>query len=197
MASKTCPECGASLALTDTFCPNCGFDLTAVHAIGASNDLKRKFNLNVKMPGIIATSLKEDLQVQQIADYKRSMGFPDRVDNIVFAQNYNPKQSLTLIWDLLTAKSYILSFEKHGILFIGLGAAGQFTGKNAYLADDEIREFDFRYGFGKRVLTIRSTRGTIKLMCPLTIKWKSFQKQNLARLGQLTDQYNRWVDEQN
>ncbi|MBW1606203.1 zinc ribbon domain-containing protein [Lactobacillus sp. Sy-1] len=197
MKSKKCPECGTPVTANDTVCPNCGFSFRAVNAIGAGGipTGNNGYNLNVKLPEIISSSLNEDIQVNQITTYKKSMGFSDRTDNIVFAQNYNKKQPLALIWDLLVAKSYILSFEKDGILFIGIGASGQLTGKNAYLADLEIKEFDFRYGFGKRVLTIRSTRGLIKLTCPLTIKQNTFQKRNLTNIGELTDQYNVWIDQ--
>ncbi|UQS86098.1 zinc ribbon domain-containing protein (plasmid) [Nicoliella spurrieriana] len=200
MNNKKCPECGTQVNANDEFCPNCGFSFKLVNAIGAGDQSTIdgiKYNLNAKVPEIIASGLNEDIKPTQVAAYKRSMGFANRTDNILFAQNYDKHKSLSLIWDLLDAKSYILSFEHDGILFIGLGIAGQFTGKNAYLSDSEIKEFDFRYGFGKRVITIRSTRGLLKLTCPSTIKLNTLQKQNLANLGELTDQYNIWVDEKN
>ncbi|MEJ6400822.1 hypothetical protein [Nicoliella lavandulae] len=194
MKRKQCPECGTMLAPTDLACPNCGFSFSGVEA--PATGATTKFNLNAKLPDILLNSLNEDIKADQITYYKRLMGFSDRSDNIVFAQSYNKKQSLALIWDLLVAKSYILSFEKNGILFIGIGKSGQFTGENAYLTDLEIREFDFRYGIGKRVITIRSTKGLIKLSCPSTIKMNTFQKKNLSNLGELTDSYNTWIDQQ-
>lgn len=193
MVLNFCPNCGEELKDNPKFCPNCGNKLIndneeSTENIANNEDNERKINVNAPAPSRIGYG--NDIKSDRIIAYKRAMGLESTADNVVAAQTANMGRiMLSPLYASLTQKWFVLSFEKDGILFIGLNTLSHFTGKNMFVPKESITDLEYRTGLLRKVFSFKLDGRKMKYYLPITILTADFQHANMAKLDSLVSQY--------
>lgn len=188
-----CPKCGNKIEGNQNFCTNCGYEINSnIEQSSSNNDSNNKmsFDINEPAPVGIKGGLNRDLKEPQILSYKQKMGLDTGIENVLIGQVANMgKMMVSTAWASLSVKFFVLSFEKQGIILLGVNMQGKFNGKNAFIDKDTISEIKHRSGLLKQVVTIISNGGKNKFYCPSMVLGSSFQSENIKNIDKIFSQY--------
>lgn len=195
-ATKFCYKCGAKIPGDAAFCPKCGAGQVPEQVQEQevnetpqnvqqpqSKPRAQEFAINAPIPPTNLGGLNRDLKPERILAYKKAMGFPASIDNVLFIQNnYTKKMLLLGIFATLNNKMMLASFEDQGILFCGYDLSGHFNGVNTFVPNSEITGIRIIKGVIQNKLKITTTHEKLNFLSPKFLAFASYQKQNMHRL---------------
>lgn len=191
MSLNFCPNCGDELVSVTKFCPNCGNELNVkIDSISKDTESISFSDVNFNAPAPAKIGYGNDMKSDRVIAYKRAMGLEPTDDNVVVGQSANMVRMLiSTAYAALTQKWFVLSFEKDGILFIGLNNLSRFTGKNIFIPKESISDISYRGGLLRKVLSVTVDGRTNKYYLSKVIMVCDFQSKNMENLDDLIDQY--------
>lgn len=189
MAIKFCPNCGDKLVSVTKFCPNCGNSLTESSGF-SSVDNEKVHSINVNAPVPAKIGYGNDIKSDRVIAYKRAMGIEPTADNVVVAQTANMgRMMISTAFAALTQKWFVLSFEKDGILFIGINNLSRFTGKNIFVPKESISDIGYRGGFLRKVFSFKTDGRNNKYYLSTVMLVSDFQGRNMEKLDDFIELY--------
>ncbi|RRG09836.1 MAG: SHOCT domain-containing protein [Lactobacillus sp.] len=85
-----------------------------------------------------------DLNIENIKNKKISLGFPENTDNLAYVETLSSLNWLSVDLAVLTDKTYIISFEENGLLFMGISKLFHFTGNDKFIPLSEFGAIEFK-----------------------------------------------------
>lgn len=79
-----------------------------------------------------------------IKNKKIKLGFSDSSDNLAFVESLSNLNWLSTELAALADKLYIISFEKNGLLFMGINKLYQFTGNDKFISFTDFGAIEFK-----------------------------------------------------
>lgn len=197
-ATKFCFKCGAKIPGDAVFCPKCGTSQPTEQVPVQKQETNepyqnvqqpqpqpnvQQFAINAPIPPTNMGGLNRDLKPERILAYKKAMGFPASIDNVLYIQNnYTKKMLLLGVLAVLSNKMMLASFEDQGILFCGYDLNTHFNGVNTFIPNNEIEEIHLITGVIQNKLKITTTHERLNFLSPRFLAFASYQKQNMHRL---------------
>lgn len=193
--TKFCFKCGAKIPLSAIYCPKCGTKQPSTDAEMKDNTLdvplseisakatSDQIAIDALIPPTNMSGVNRDIRPERISEYKQEMGFPGKVDNVLYIQN-NYMKKMLLIGALATLnnKMMFVSFEEQGILFVGYDLVGHFNGVNTFVPNNEIQEIHLTSGVMQNKLKIVTVKERLNFLAPKLLVGAPYQKQNLNSL---------------
>ncbi|CAI2550114.1 hypothetical protein AKUH3B101J_00410 [Apilactobacillus kunkeei] len=192
MSLKFCPNCGAKLVSITKFCPNCGnsLDVSVSSVPFEENNVEKLHSINFNAPVPARIGYGNDIKSDRIIAYKRAMGIEPTADNVVVAQTANMgRMMISTAFAALTQKWFVLSFEKDGILFIGINNLSKFTGKNIFIPKESISDIGYRGGFLRKVFSFKTDGRNNKYYLSTVMLVCDFQGRNMEKLDSFIELY--------
>lgn len=192
MALKFCPNCGDKLENIKKFCPNCGESLTMEDAstVVESNQEEPVHNVNYNAPVPAKIGSGNDLKIDRVIAYKRAMGIKPTADNVVVAEAANMgKMLISTAYAAITDKWFVLSFEKDGVLFMGINKLSRFNGQNLFIPKASISEMGYRSSVLRKVFSFKTDGRKNKYYLSPFLLTCDFQKRNMEKLDSFIAQY--------
>lgn len=197
MAMKFCPNCGDRLENIKKFCPNCGESLAVegssvedTATVVESNQGEQVHNVNYNAPVPAKIGFGNDLKTDRVIAYKRAMGIEPTADNVVVAESANMGRMLiSTAYAAMTDKWFVLSFEKDGVLFMGINKLSRFNGKNIFIPKESISEMDYKNSVLRKVFSFKTDGRKNKYYLSPFLLTCDFQKKNMENLDSFIAQY--------
>lgn len=197
MAMKFCPNCGDKLENIKKFCPNCGESLAVegssvedTATVVESNQGEQVHNVNYNAPVPAKIGFGNDLKTDRVIAYKRLMGIEPKADNVVVAESANMGRMLiSTAYAAMTDKWFVLSFEKDGVLFMGINKLSRFNGKNIFIPKESISEMDYKNSVLRKVFSFKTDGRKNKYYLSPFLLTCDFQKKNMENLDSFIAQY--------
>ncbi|EHO50738.1 zinc ribbon domain-containing protein [Lentilactobacillus kisonensis] len=129
------------------------------------------------------------LNLDNLNAYRRQLGYP-RTDNICVYGYFFSTGAIVLLGPIgaLTSKYYMISFEKDGILFLGIGMTQHFNGQNSFVNFSDISSIKFTNVGMNYHLDVKSPKGEIKAKIGKLILGHSWQGENGKKLYEMYGQ---------
>ena len=197
MAMKFCPNCGDRLENIKKFCPNCGESLAVegssvedTATVVESNQGEQVHNVNYNAPVPAKIGFGNDMKTDRVIAYKRAMGIEPTADNVVVAESANMGRMLiSTAYAAMTDKWFVLSFEKDGVLFMGINKLSRFNGKNIFIPKESISEMDYKNSVLRKVFSFKTDGRKNKYYLSPFLLTCDFQKKNMENLDSFIAQY--------
>lgn len=129
------------------------------------------------------------LNLNNLNAYRRQLGYTS-ADNICVYGYFFSTGAIVLLGPIgaLTSKYYMISFEKDGILFLGIGMTQHFNGQNSFVNFSDISSIKFTNVGLNYHLDVKSPKGEIKAKVGKLILGHSWQGENGKKLYEMYGQ---------
>ncbi|WP_462399823.1 hypothetical protein [Lacticaseibacillus pantheris] len=176
---KFCPECGHELETPNPkFCPNCGTSVTNSATANADQPIaaSQGYNAETPVPPAMGNSMYRDLKEGRIKEYKKAIGLPATIDNVIYGQIQHLASALVgPIATIATNKNVLVDFEDDGVFIFGLNVACNFNGKNVWAPGAKI---EMSSGMLNNSLVVEANGERIKYTVSKRLLGIPWQKEN-------------------
>lgn len=187
---KFCIHCGNQINYSDKFCPYCGHQQANIpdkesHKASSETFAQSKPASSAKkLVNVDSKRFGNALDLNNLNHYRNRLGFMGNDNLCVYGYFFSTAALMALgMLTVFTNKYYIISFEKDGVLVLGVGVTSHFSGQNSFINFSDISSIKLTSVGLNYHLTIDSPKGAIKAKISKVLLGRPWQARNAKKLA--------------